>query len=76
LRTDSEDGGRKFEGFDIKKMFTEATSFVDSRSDILMQAVDVFNNPYAFVPCEPLTRRFGKMVDYKFTETGAIRFSP
>jgi hypothetical protein len=31
----------KEEGIDIKKLFTEATSFVDSRSDILIQAVDV-----------------------------------
>jgi len=34
----------KEEGIDIKKMFTEATSFVDSRSDILIQAVDVLTS--------------------------------
>ena len=32
------------EGTDIKKMFTEATTFVDSRSDILIQAVDVLTS--------------------------------
>lgn len=44
LRTGSDDADRNVEGTDIKKMFTEATSFVDSRSDILMQAVDVLTS--------------------------------
>jgi Protein of unknown function (DUF3800) len=44
MRTDSEDAEQEVEGFDIKKMFTEATSFVDSRSDILMQAIDVLTS--------------------------------
>jgi len=42
LRTDSDDP--EHEGTDIKKMFTEATSFIDSRSDILIQAVDVLTS--------------------------------
>jgi hypothetical protein len=40
-RTGSDDAEHGVEGTDIKKMFTEATLFVDSRSDILMQGVDV-----------------------------------
>jgi hypothetical protein len=44
MQTGSDDTEQVVEGFDIKKMFTEVTSFVDSRSDILMQAVDVLTS--------------------------------